>query len=313
MPSGSSSQPPASPLASRLLRGEVLLLDGAMGTELGRRGVATPLPLWSAQALLDAPEVVAAVHEDYARAGADILTTATFRATPRAWRAAGRGGDADREAERLARLAVDLARKGRAASGRGGVLVAGGMAPLEDCYRADLAPTQEIAAAEHAKQAAILADAGVDLLLVETMNTIGEAVAATEAAMKTGLPVLVSFITKNESEIWSGEPLEKAVSAVDALQPDAVLVNCFPAPTAAACLEAMAHATRTPIGCYPNAGHPDLDQGTWRDDTTMTPERFASLASTWLGYGASIIGGCCGTTPDHIRALRAAAPPVLLE
>ncbi|HJW15408.1 MAG TPA: homocysteine S-methyltransferase family protein, partial [Thermoanaerobaculia bacterium] len=212
------------------------------------------------------------------------------------------------------RYAVELAREARALSQRGGeVWIAGALAPLEDCYHPDLAPAPEVAATEHATQAAILAAAGVDLLLVETMNAIPEAVAATRAAISTGLPVFVSFIARSEREIWNGERLEEAVRAVDALHPDAILVNCVPAEMAERCLETMARATRAPIGCYPNAGNPDFDHGTWRHDDERTPEWFASHATAWLRRGALVVGGCCGTGPGHIRALREVVPPVLVE
>jgi S-methylmethionine-dependent homocysteine/selenocysteine methylase len=308
---------PEHPLRSRLIRGEVILLDGAMGTELDRRGVATPLPLWSAAALIEAPEVVRAIHEDYIRAGADVVTTNTFRTTARTMRRAGRPLE---EAERLTRLAVTLAREARdaavagAGSGAGrDVWIAGAMAPLEDCYRPDLAPPSAEAAAEHAAQAALLADAGADLLLVETMNTIAEAAEAAKAARATGLPFFVSFIPRSEREIYGGDSLEEGARAVDAFGPDAILVNCVPAETAERCLDTLARATRRPIGCYPNAGHPDFDRGTWRHDDETTPERFAAHAGTWIRHGALVVGGCCGTGPGHTKALREALPPVLVE
>ncbi|HEU4334498.1 MAG TPA: homocysteine S-methyltransferase family protein, partial [Candidatus Eisenbacteria bacterium] len=226
------------------------------------------------------------------------------------------------EAERLTRLAVTLAREARDASAAGAgrpagagrdVWIAGAMAPLEDCYRADLAPPRAEAAAEHAAQAALLADAGADLLLVETMNTIAEAAEAAKAARATGLPFFVSFIPRSEREIYGGESLEEGASVVDALGPDAILVNCVPAETAERCLDTLARATRRPIGCYPNAGHPDFDRGTWRHDDEATPERFAARAGAWIRHGALIVGGCCGTGPGHTRALREALPPVLVE
>jgi S-methylmethionine-dependent homocysteine/selenocysteine methylase len=304
-------EPTLDPLRARLVRGEVVVLDGAMGTELARRGVRTPLPLWSAQALLDAPDVVRAIHEDYLRAGADVITTDTFRTTPRTMRRAGRK---EGEAARLTRLAVDLARQARSSVVRGReVWIAGAMAPLEDCYQPELAPEFDVAAVEHEAQAKGLAAAGVDLVLVETMNSITEAVVATRAAVATGLPVFVSFLARSEHEIWSGEGLDDAVRAVDDFHPDAILVNCVPAEMAERCLETMARQTRTPIGCYPNAGEPDFQKGTWRHDDERSPEWFAAQAMTWVRRGAMVVGGCCGTGPDHIRALRETVPPVLLE
>ncbi len=124
---------------------------------------------------------------------------------------------------------------------------------------------------------------------------------------------MVSFICKSAHEIRSGEALADAVHAVEALQPDAVLVNCTPPDVAGACLDEIARSTRLPLGCYPNAGSPDLERGAWTFDPAMTPGRFAEAALGWVQSGAQIVGGCCGTGPDHIRALRAALPPVLVE
>jgi enediyne biosynthesis protein CalE2 len=297
-------------LRNRLLRGEIVLLDGALGTELARRGIPTPLPLWSAEAVLSAPDVVRQIHEEYIQAGADIITANTFRGTPRTMRKAGRGADAQRALER----AVALAREARhRVGGSRAVIVAGAIAPLEDCYRPDLAPPSEAAEREHAELAVMLARAGADAILIETMNTIGEACAAVHAAKPTGLAILVSFICRNEQELLSGEPLAEAVRAVEAWNPDAVLVNCTPPDVVRGCLDTLAVATRLPRGAYANAGAPDMDGGGWRFDPEWEPERFARAASEWVRRGAQIVGGCCGTTPDHIRAIRAALPPVLVE
>jgi S-methylmethionine-dependent homocysteine/selenocysteine methylase len=298
------------PLKSRLNRGELLLLDGALGTELERRGVPTPLPLWSARALLDAPDTVREIHEEYVRAGADILTTNTFRTTPRALAKAGKAGDADR----LTEIAVTLAREAAdRARGAREILLAGALAPLEDCYRPDLKPDAATAEREHAEQAVRLARRGVDLILIETMNSTAEAKAALRGAKPTGLPVLVSFICRNAQELWNGESLADAVRAVEAFKPDVILVNCVGPAMAGDCVGEMARATRLPLGCYPNAGEPNLAAGTWSFDPEWTPARFAEAATGWVGRGAQIVGGCCGTSPDHIRALRLALPSVLVE
>jgi S-methylmethionine-dependent homocysteine/selenocysteine methylase len=298
------------PLKSRLNRGELIVLDGAMGTELTRRGVPTPLPLWSAQALLSSPDTVRAIHEDYVRAGADVLTANTFRTTPRTLAKEGRAA----EAERLTELAIRIAREAaQRARGARDAMVAGALAPLEDCYRSDLAPPPDVAEREHAEQAVRLARQGVDLILIETMNTVAEARAAVRGAKGAGVPVLVSFLCKSPREIWSGESLGDAVRAVEPFKPDAILVNCIPPEWAGDCLGEMSRVTRLPIGCYPNAGAPNMAEGTWQFDPAWTPQRLAEAAVGWVSRGAQIVGGCCGVGPDHIRALRVALPPVLVE
>src|SRR5262249_42471529 len=152
-----------------------------------------------------APDKVREIHEEYAQAGADVLTANTFRTTPRALAKAGRkAGDADE----LTTLAVEAAREARRAVAAGReIWIAGSMAPLEDCYRSDLAPDPEVAEQEHKEQAFRLMRAGADVILIETMNTIAEAVAAVRGALATGLPVLVSFLPRSAQELWSGEDL----------------------------------------------------------------------------------------------------------
>lgn len=312
---------PRSSLRDRLTRGEIILLDGALGTELERRGVSTRLPLWSAQAVLDAPDRVREVHEEYARAGADILTAATFRTTMRAVnaaRAAGGasagGGGARLDALALTRTAISLCGEARAKEGATReVLIAGSIAPLEDCYAPERAPDTATAQREHAEQARRLAEAGADVLLLETMGTVGEAVAAATGAARNGLPLFVSFLCRDGATLLGGDPLADAVRAVEAAGADAVLVNCTAVDAMPACLDTLSRSTSLPIGCFPNAGSPDLSSGTWHFDSAMTPERFARAGLTWVQAGAQIVGGCCGTGPDHIRALRDSLPPVLLE
>jgi len=284
-------------LRERLDRGPPLLLDGATGTELEARGVASELPLWSARALLTAPEVVFRIHADYAEAGAEIITANTFRTQRRTLE---RAGTRARAAE-LTRLAADLARRAADAQPNR-VLVAGSAPTLEDCYRPDLAPGPAESGPEHAEHARLLAGgAGIDLILVETMNTIREAIAASRAAAAVGLPFFASFVCWKGAHLLSGEPLAEAVAAIDAFSPLAVLVNCLPPSAVAPCLRVLSDQIR-PFGVYANLGAPEAgDPGGRSED--CTPAEFAEHARSWVAAGARVVGGCCGTTPAHIRAL----------
>jgi S-methylmethionine-dependent homocysteine/selenocysteine methylase len=294
----------------RLAVARPILLDGATGTELNRRGVNTDLPLWSARALLEAPDVLRQIHADYARAGAEVITADTFR-THR--RSLARGGQADRAAE-LTSLAVSLAREAaaQAAPGRE-CFVAGSQAPLEDCYSPELVPPQADCEREHAELAQNLAAAGVDLILVETMNTIREAVAATRAARATGLPVLTSFVCRSDGRLFSGESVTAAVQAVAPLGVAGLLINCTPSasihqPFAELVAAVKARPGPVPIrGLYANIGHTNDIDG-WTLTADVTPLEYARLASGWLAQGANLVGGCCGTTPAHIAALRLMLP-----
>jgi len=267
-----------------------------MGTELTRRGIDTHLPLWSARALIDCPEVVQQIHQDYAAAGAQVLTTNTFRTNRRTLDRAGLG-DQMRE---LTHTAVKLARNAATANMR----VAGSLAPVEDCYTPDLVPEDAALGDEHDELARYLAEAGCDLLLVETMNTTREAVAATRAAAKTGLPLWVSFTLNAESNLVSGENLADAIKAVIPFQPSAILVNCIPVAQVATALAVLRQHVPANVhyGAYANVGHVDAEVG-WTLTHAVTPSQYREAAQEWRTLGASIIGGCCGTMPAHIEAL----------
>jgi len=280
----------------RLHVGPALLLDGATGTELERRGARSALPLWSAHALLRDPALVRRIHADYVEAGAELLTANTFRTQRRTLE---RGGVGERAAA-LTAQAVALAREA-AAGGDRPVHVLGSAPPLEDCFRPDLVPDDDSLAREHGEHARNLAAAGVDAILVETMNTIREALAALRAARATRLPALVSFVCWDGPRLLSGETLREAVAAVRAEQPAAVLANCLPPSNVAACLAVLTESGR-PFGVYANLGAPLDERGHERSED-CAPERFAAHAESWLAAGAKLVGGCCGTTPAHIRSI----------
>ena len=232
------------------------LLDGALGTELTRRGCDTRLPLCSARALMDAPEVVRRIHADYAEAGAEVLTANTFRTNTRAL---ARAGLPDQVAA-LTRVAVGLARAGAAGRAR----VAGSIAPVEDCYSPELVPDDASLAREHGELANALAGAGCDLILVETMNTVREAAIAAAAAARTGLPLWVSWTLGPDDRLLSGETLAEAVRAIRPLGPEAVLVNCIPVAQVSSALRALRAAVGDDvirIGAYANVGHVDDEVG----------------------------------------------------
>jgi len=283
----------------------VIVLDGATGTELQRRGFVTTA-LWTADAATLAPDLLRQIHLDYLLAGADIVTANTFRTQPYTFRAAGR----ESEVADLTMRTVALAREACTLAGRG--RVAGSMAPLEDCYRPERVPPSEVLRSEHALHARNLAAAGVDLLLVETMNTAREAHAAAEAALATELPVWVSLILDpRTSDVLSGEDLEVAMAHLRALEVEGrrvsgFAINCTPPGVV---LEALQRITRDddprPLGAYANASRPDAT-GAWAQDPDAAVEQFGEWARACRAAGAGLVGGCCGTTPDHIRAVRAA-------
>jgi S-methylmethionine-dependent homocysteine/selenocysteine methylase len=285
----------------RLAGQSPLLLDAALGTELQRRDADTSLPLWSARPLLRDPELVWTIHGDEAAAGADILTANTFRTHARTLAKAGleaRSGE-------LTALAVQLAHQAASVPGRE-IFVAGSLSPLEDCYRPELAPEDAALAREHGAQARFLAEAGVDLILAETHNSIREARAALAAGREAGLPVVLVLVTDGDGNLLSGETIADAVRVLRPLQPDALGINCVPAARLSADLEILAAvAPALPLCAYGNLGLPDEGRG-WAFTEDLAPEEYAfPHAQRWIELGARIVGGCCGTTPEHTRTLRA--------
>jgi S-methylmethionine-dependent homocysteine/selenocysteine methylase len=293
-------------LAELLATHPVVLLDGATGTELERRGFVTSPPLWTADAAVRAPELLQQVHHDYLAAGAHIVTANTFRTTPYTLRQVGRAA----EAASLTAQSVALARAACRSAGHG--LVAGCLAPLEDCYHPERVPSAAVLRREHGAHAANLAASGADLLLVETMGTAREALAAAAAALGTGLPVLVSFILHphGSGDLLSGEDLQVALADVRGLEVGGTraagfLVNCTPRALLLAALARMQDARDArPLGAYANAGEP-AEHG-WKDDPSATPAAYAAWGVHARAHGARLLGGCCGTTPAHIRALASA-------
>jgi S-methylmethionine-dependent homocysteine/selenocysteine methylase len=262
----------------------VTLLDGPLGTELAARGVPTPAPAWSASAIDRAPEVVAAIHRDYAEAGATVHTAATFRTRRR------QVGD---RWEVLARRAVALARGAVPRGHR----IAGSIAPIEDCYRPDLSPADP--RPEHRELARALAAAGVDLLLCETFPHVGEALVAVEEAVATGVETWVSFTAGPDGALLTPAEVEAGAREAARRGASAVLVNCTAATMILPYVERLA-AAGVPFGAYANAGPPGEGLG-WTDAPDV--ERYAALAAAWARAGATLVGGCCGTGPAHIRAL----------
>jgi S-methylmethionine-dependent homocysteine/selenocysteine methylase len=286
-----------------------LILDGGMGRELRFRGVEILDTIWSANALLTAPDVVRDVHRDYIAAGAEVITTNTYGVIR---------GDLAKEGieERFAELnllACDLADEARRASGRP-VRIAGSLPPLRGSYRADLVgPFDEIYPL-YLEQAQLLAP-NVDLLVCETMSSAAEGYAAALAASRTGKTVWVSYTLHEDrsGRLRSGETIGEAVAALTGLPIAAVLVNCCAPESITAALPALVATGTALIGAYANAFTPVPENWTLdgteetdgliglRDD--LDPDGYAQHTARWLDLGATAIGGCCGTRPAHIARL----------
>lgn len=287
----------------------VILLDGALATELQRHGVPVAPPWLTSETLRTARgrDLLRGIHAEYIEAGAQVITANTFRTNLRAMRRAGLD---DAGAARMVEHAVAAARRARDDAGAPWVRVAASLAPVEDCYRPALAPPPAELHAEHRWMAGVLAGAGVDLVLIETMNSQSEATIALAQVRAAGIPAWVSFVCADGARLLSGEDLGVAARRVESAGAEAVLVNCTRVDRVAACLRRLREVCHGPIGVYPNVEDrgalPDWTHVEHRVPTAHDADSLAALVERWLTeYGVDMVGGCCGSSPAHIARLRA--------
>jgi S-methylmethionine-dependent homocysteine/selenocysteine methylase len=289
----------------------LVLLDGGMGRELQRRGLAPVTGTWSAEALIDHPSVVRDIHRDFIAAGAEVITTSNYAVVPFML---ARGNLEHRMAEMLA-ASARLAREARAAADRPQVRIAGSLPPLAQSYRPDLVGPPETIEPLYRRIASALAP-GVDLFLCETMSSAAEARSAVRAAMEFGKPVWVAWTLCDEAtgRLRSGERPVEAVAALDGLPVEAFLFNCCTPEAVSAALPALRAATAQTAGAYANAlagfksdyvmGQQGGEGGETPARQDLGPAAYARFAQAWHDMGAEILGGCCGIGPDHIAELR---------
>jgi methionine synthase / methylenetetrahydrofolate reductase (NADH) len=285
-----------------------LVSDGGMGSLLQTAVVRARCP---EEANLLAPEQVIALHVAFIRAGADVIQTNTYGANP----AKLAGHKLDDRFEALNQAAVKLAREAREVAGRD-VLVAGSIGPL-GVSASELEPGA--AAEAFAAQAAILEGRGVDLIVLETFTSLDELVAAARAVRSVAaLPLIAQITVGDDAETVAGASARDLPAAVAAFDPVAVGVNCSLGPqTVLHGIEKMRAATGLPLAAQANAGLPNVSTGRVVYPNA-SPEYFGEYAAHALALGAVVIGGCCGTTPAHVAAIRGAvterrAPAVALQ
>ena len=296
------------PIRDKLERRETVILDGAIGTEILRRNVT-----WEDHQLANRPEFVRGIHEDYIRAGANVLSTNSFQLCRRAFSNHFRDDahrhhigatDLDTRADKLLAASVKLALEARErAKASHPVAVAAAVTTLEWCFRPDLAPTAEQARQEYREIFQVVKDAGADLVLLETVNSITEARVGLEVLRELGLPCWVGFVCDEQGKLFTGETLAQAVGTLEPLGVEAILVNCAPPDDITAGMKQLAPHARVPIGGYAHIGR--FDPPEWMFTDEYPPVRYREVAAAWKQMGARILGGCCGTTPDHIAALGA--------
>ena len=295
-------------LTAKLARGEAVILDGGMGTEIKRRGFAAGSSELSVAAMLESPEGIREIHEDFIRAGAEVTITNTYNCNAGKLTHIGWISKAKAEAEmvRLNELAAKSALEARAAVPDREVIVAGSLGPLSQSYNPDAVLSYDECVSAYREQVRVLAQAGVDVILVETCTKIHEAVAGVNAAVEAGMHAWAGFVVDEEGRVKSGESILDAQAAVRDAGASVLFLNCCQAPYITAALKELVGHHNMPIGAYAQGA---VYQGVgWDFEKSMSPEEYLAYASEWAKLGARAIGGCCGTTPDHIKALATALP-----
>ena len=297
----------------------MMILDGALATELEHRGADLDDPLWSAKMLIERPDLIRQVHLDYFQAGADVATTATYQAS---FEGFARRGVGRPQAARLMRDAVALAvaardefwavdanRAGRlrplvaASVGPYGAMLADG-SEYRGCYGLDDAALADF----HRARLHVLADAGADFLACETLPCLREAMVLARILEEIpGACAWLSFSCKDGEHNSEGEEIGACAAQLQAHEHVlAVGVNCTPPQYLPSLLRRMRANTAKPLVAYPNSGeHYDAPSRRWLGDCGSI--RFAEQAQLWYAQGARLIGGCCRTGPADIRILRQCA------
>jgi 5-methyltetrahydrofolate--homocysteine methyltransferase len=282
-------------LLSRINNKEFLIADGATGTNLIFRGL--PSGLTAENWVLEQPEQIIQLHKDFISAGADIILTCTFGASSIRMK----GSPIEGKVDEVNREAVHLARS--AATGTQS-LIAGSLGPVGQLLKPYGPLTIDEVQAAYAQQAHIISDAGADLLVVETQFDFGEVKAAINGARSVSeLPLVVSLSYDRGNRTMMGISPTQAGKELEQLPVDIIGINCGRSlDENYQNLKDLRQVTSKPIWFKPNAGLPHVDsQGKTVYETT--PEVMGERVQSWLDAGAQIVGGCCGTTPDHLKEI----------
>jgi 5-methyltetrahydrofolate--homocysteine methyltransferase len=283
----------------KLKSGQILVSDGATGTNLFQRGL--PRGLSGENWVLEKPEEIVRLERDFVEAGADIILTCTFSASPIRLE----GGDLAGRALEINQKAVALARQ---VVGYKTVLVGASFGPAGKLLKPYGPLSEEDAIHNFAEQAQALDEAGVDLLVVETQFDLNEAKAILRGIRQvSSLPVVCSFSFDRGTRTMMGVKPGQLAAELGDLDVTVLGINCGRSlPENLANLKELRASTDLPIWFKPNAGLPEVDaQGD--PHYAITPEQMGALVPEWLAAGAQIVGGCCGTSPEHLRQIAQAA------
>ncbi|ACO33099.1 MULTISPECIES: homocysteine S-methyltransferase [Acidobacterium] len=296
----------------------IRVLDGGMATELERRGFNISGPLWSAHVLDESPEAIQAVHLDYLRAGSDCISTVSYQISAQGYAELSRPDPAFATALRRSVALAEEARARYAQENSRPIWIAASLGPYGAAlhngaeFHGNYSITFDDLVEFHRARLAVLAETGADLVAFETIPSLDEARAILTALTHTpNVSAWLSFTCRDEAHIAHGEPLAACAQLLDsAVQVLALGINCTAPRHVAPLLAAAQSQTRKPVIAYPNSGESwNAATRAWQGRTDLAAEvkDYQTLAGQWFAAGAQAIGGCCRTTPEHIRAVAAAA------
>ncbi len=291
-------------LRRRLIAGETVLMDGGMGSEIEKRGLASPTT-WSGGPMLTHPEIVRDIHREYIGAGAEVIITNTF--------GTGRDmleqGGLERKVAEANKLGIEAAVQARRDSGtEDSVVIAASVSTMDPKARAEIPVPYEKALETYREQLEELSKGEPDVAVGEMLIRISDTLAVIEAVEELDLPVWVGLsLVPDGDELYlgiqgrhGGETLQDAMDAIKDKDIAAVFIMHTPVDDTGPGLEIVRKNWSGTVGAYAHfPRHADPTKV-----SAMDPERYLAYAKGWRDQGARIIGGCCGTGPDHIRALR---------
>lgn len=274
--------------------GHPLLLNGAMGSLLQNKSLEIPDKLWSSAVNLTNPELVIALHEKYIEAGADIITTNTFRTNPNAFKYS----DIEISNKELVRKSVDLCISARGAKK---IIVAGSNAPAEDCYQKKRLISKNILEYNHKMHIEFLWRSGCDIIWNETQSHLDEIKLICEFCSDNKIPYLISLYFTKELNLLSGEPLNEAIELINEYSPVSIGFNCIKPATFKKFMKNHL-PLNFPFGFYLNCG-----KGNITDDEIecgIDPTGYSNIVKEYMALKPVFIGSCCGSDPLHTKSLR---------
>ncbi len=300
-------------LTERLQNNDGGMLDGGVSTDIRRRGVALDKNVWSGLTTKTHPDQVRSVHEDYISAGAQIITANTYSTARHVLESVNLGN----EAKILNFKSVQLARQARDNVAEEAVYIAGSMSSMPPLTSHHEVATGEHVAASYRELAEVLAEAGVDVIIAEMMRDIENASIVIEAAVATGLPVWIGYSAmmadngidvrslrwKNRDDTTSAHDFGEMVEALKPLGGQAAGIMHTRVEDTASALGVLREHWTGPLMAYAETGKLILPD--WRYEEVSAPSEYAREIDGWIrDFGVQIVGGCCGTGPEHIRAIR---------